>query len=368
MKRFIHVFSLFCLAILGLSLVFSCDDDEETPNPEPIGAITVDVVSPAPGSTFNSGEDIPLALSIRQDVDILSYRVLISNQETGEFVFALSEFTESGRIDIDTVMSISSVTESIMEIEVRAEDSLGNQIDEVVSTFTLNPPEGNTLTLNFDLSYDNELFIIDKEFEYPSGEQFVFTRFDVYISNVTLVKGAEETIISDIDYLRMTDTFIDEVTAAEGFKFTIAGLEDGDYDSVRFNIGLTPEQNNTTPAEYPVSHPLGASSDYWGAWESYIFASIEGRMNIDTSNPDYEQGLALHLGSNNAMRIVDMNEGISLANDIDETIDVNIDLRNLFVGQDGAIYDIITTPSTHDLIHIPMVIELSDNLKNSINK
>ena len=369
MKRYLHIFCLFSALVISSMLTFSCNDDDQDPinDPNPNNAPRVSVISPALGSSFNSGDEIPLQLTIEQDANILSYRVLVRNQGTGEFVFAVSEFTEAKVIDIETVMALSTVNQSIMEIEVRAEDSFGNQIDEVVSTFTLNPPEGNILTLNFDLSYDNELFVLDREYDYPSGEKFEFSRFDMYISEVTLMKGDEEIVVADFDYLKMTETYTEEISAAKGYQYNIAGLEDGDYDGLKFNIGLTPEQNSTTPSDYPVTHPLGLSGDHWPTWNSYIFASIEGRMNIDTSNPDYEQGLSLHLGSDDAMRTINMNNNISLAGEQEQIVSINMDLRNLFVNQDEEIYDIISTPSTHSLSQIPEVIELSDNLKNSIN-
>jgi len=368
MRSYLHTFGIFTFTILVLTLASSCKDDDQGMDSNPFTAPRVNIISPLLGSTFNSSDNIPLKLTIEQDADILSYRVLIRDRDTEEAVFVLSEFTESRFINIDTIISLNVVIQSLMSIEVRAEDSFGNQIDEVVSTFTLNPPKGNFLSLNFDLNYDNELFVLDKEYEYPSGEKFEFSRFDMYISNVTLIKDTEEIVIADIDFLKMTPTFANAVTAADGFNYTIAGIEDGEYDGIKFNIGLTSEMNNTTPSDYPVTHPLGLAGDHWPTWDSYIFVSIEGRMDIDTSNPDYEQGIALHLGSDEAMRTIILDDSISLANDQNKILPISIDLRDLFVNQDGEIYDIVSTPSTHNLSEIPEVIELADNLKNSINK
>jgi len=367
MRNFFYILGLLSALVLGAMLVISCEDDEQVSDPNPNTPPNVEVVSPAQGSIYNAEDIIPLKLTIEQDADILSYRVLVRNQNTGVAVWSDSDFTSTSIISLDTSMILSTVSQSIMEIEVRAEDSFGNQIDEVVSTFTLNPPQGNTLTLNFDLSYDDELFILNQEYEYPTGEKFEFSRFDMYVSDVALLKGGEEVIIADVDYLKMTETFALESTASEGYPYSIAGIEDGDFDGIKFNIGLTPELNSTTPSDYPVSNPLGLTGDYWPTWNSYIFASIEGRMNIDTSNPDYEQGLALHLGSDDAMRTISLNNSISLSNEQEQIITIQVELRNLFVSQDGEVYDIKATPATHSLSQIPQVIELSDNLKNSIN-
>ena len=51
-------------------------------------------------------------------------------------------------------------------------------------------------------------------------------------------------------------------------------------------IGLTPEQNNTSPANYSVDHPLGINNNtYWDMVPaSYIFVMIEGKMDTTQSS------------------------------------------------------------------------------------
>ncbi len=358
--KYICFASIFTIVILG------CKDDDQNENPNMAPLVTI--ISPLNNAAYNSGEAIPLSLRITQDAEIVNYRVLIRDLSRDELVFVKSEFTSAREIVLDTTIFLEVDESTEMGIEVRTEDSFGNQVDETASTFILNPPLGNKFTLNFNLEYDNEILRMNNAYTYPSGEQFELSRFDMYISNLTLINGNEEQLLEDFDYLKMTETYEDPALAAEGYNYSVAGLEDGNYDAIRFNIGLTPEINSTSPSDYPVNHPLGASSDYWPTWDSYIFTSMEGRMDLDTSNPDFEHGFALHLGSNEAMKIIELQENTTLANNEETIVEIRIDLRDVFIDQDGKIYNIQATPTTHSLTQLPEVRELAENLKNSINR
>jgi len=365
--RTINVIRYISYVSILLILIISCKDDDVDQNPNTPPNVTV--ILPENNAVFNSGEEIPISLRISQNADIENYRVLVRDLTSGSLVFVKSEFTASREIILDTLISLEVSETTEMGIEVRAEDSFGNQVDETVSSFTLNPPLGNIFTLNFNLEYEGKVLLLNNDsYTYPSGEQFQLSRFDMYISNLTLINGNEEQLIADFDYLEMTETYEDIQSAEEGYKYSIPGLEDGNYEAIRFNIGLTPELNSTSPSDYPVTHPLGISGDYWPTWGSYIFTSIEGRINIDTSNPDLEQGFALHLGSNDAMQEVELQENTILANNEESIVEINIDFMDVFMNTDGEIYDIQTTPFTHNLTQLPQVRELSNNLKNSINR
>ena len=369
MKRAIYfLISVFVLG-LGLSLQSCKDDDDDRAN----CALNASISSPGENLEYASGEEIPLTLTFSACTPIQNYLVSIRNRNTDQLVFILSEFANSETIQVNTsaILDVAELTN--MDVEIRAEDSEGNQIEEVLSTFRLLPQRGNILTLRFNLTYEGEILDMGQLYDYPTGEQFEFTRFDMYMSNLRLqTTNGNELMLREVDYLEMTDTYRDEVLAEDGHLYSVAGIEAGDFESLHFNIGLSPQMNETTPSDYPVSHPLGRSGDYWDGegWMSYIFASIEGRMNIDTSNPDLEEGIALHLGSNNALQEITMGTPFSFEEEDGsrEVIEINIDLIDLFIGDNGDIYDIVTTPSTHSLEQIPQVITLSNNLKNSINK
>ena len=368
MHRIIHfIVVISFLSICAFSLHSCKDDDQGNGN----CALQVEALLPLEEQVYASGEQIPLNIEFSACSPIQSYLVSVRNKKTNRLVFILSEFANESIIEVDTSVILEVNELSEMDIEVRAEDSEGNQIEEVAQSFDLTPPRGNVMNLRFNLFYEGERLLMNQDYTYPTGETFEFSRFDMYMSDLSLQNiDGSEILLSDLDYLIMTDAYRDVDSAQEGFVYKTAGIPAGNFESVKFNIGIPPDLNETTPSSYPVSHPLGRAGDYWSGWESYIFASIEGRINVDVSNPDLEQGIALHLGSNNAFQSIELEEAFTFSDEEGESQVINIDvnLEDLFINENGDIYDIVTVPQTHSLIHIPQVMVLSNNLKNSINK
>ena len=218
--------------------------------------------------------------------------------------------------------------------------------------------EEQDLTINFKLTYDGEPLVMFDNYEYPTGKTINFTRFSFYISELELISGGTATELVDVDYIDLTMANIDESKSKEGYDYTIRNMEDLNYDGIRFNIGLTPAMNATLPSEYSSSHPLALTSEYWVNWMSYIFAKIEGNMDFDEDG-SLEQGIALHLGADAALRNVEITNLNSQNN-----IDITIDLKNVF--EQESIYDIETTPRIHSLSHVNQTTELMDNLVRSI--
>ena len=129
-----------------------------------------------------------------------------------------------------------------------------------------------------------------------------------------------------------------------------------------FNLGLTPAQNALAPNDYPVDSDLSNSAEYWIGWESYVFAKIEGLVDLDNDgNP--ESTFALHLGSDDIMRSITMEE-------IDQngdtyTLDIDIDLQNIFE-RNGDVFDIVETTNIHSLAQINEANFLIDNWQSAI--
>ncbi len=356
------------IIILSLCTFHSCGSDDEANC-----TFDANLISPESDKSFASGDDIPLNVQFTACTPIQSYFVRVRNRTTNQLVFVQSEFSNSDfiNLEISTNLEVSEITP--MDIEIRAEDANGNQIEETIGSFELTPPGGNVISLRFNLMYEGETLLLNREYDYLTGQRFEFSRFDMYMTDLT-VSGTDgsQYLIRNLDYLKMTDTYANAASASEGYIYKVAGLDAGSFSGITFNIGLPPELNATTPSMYPVSHPLGAAGDYWDGegWNSYIFASIEGRINIDDTNPDLEKGIALHLGSDNAFQSVEIDSPFSFgaAEGEEQIIDLNIDLMDLFIAENGELYDLVAVPSTHSLVQIPQVIELSNNLKNSINK
>lgn len=218
--------------------------------------------------------------------------------------------------------------------------------------------DSSELTINFKLEYDGEPLVMFDEYNYPDGKTMNFTRFSFYISELNMIKDGTSSEVKDVDYIDLTMYNIDKEASEKGFDYIIRDLENIDFNGLSFNIGLTPAMNSTVPADYDSSSPLSLTSEYWLNWESYIFAKIEGNIDLD-GDGSLETGVALHLGSDPILRNVQFDNM-----DGDSNVDILIDLKDVF--DSGSIYDIETTPRIHSLSQIDQATELIDNLAQSI--
>lgn len=218
--------------------------------------------------------------------------------------------------------------------------------------------ESKELTLNFKLNYGDDPLIFFENLSYPDGRDFEFTRFSFYISEIELGSNGESTIVNDVDYIDLTASHSSLSSAENGYDYTLEFDEPGNYDQLRFNLGLTDAQNSTVPADYPSSSALSLTGEYWSNWESYVYVKIEGRTDIDGDG--ISDGIALHLGSEAALRAFEVSNL-----DSDERLNITIDARKIFE-QNGNIYDIVATPRIHSLNQMDKTIALMDNLSGSI--
>ena len=108
---------------------------------------------------------------------------------------------------------------------------------------------------------------------------------------------------------------------------------------MEFGIGVPSNLNNTTPLDYPISHPLGTDTQYYEDWDSYIFAKIEGIYDIDENGFDGEDILfAFHAGMDRVYQEIALNHPITLREG--EVMDINfeLDVKQLFTLQPGDLF------------------------------
>lgn len=222
-----------------------------------------------------------------------------------------------------------------------------------------------TLDLNFRLLYGGESLITFDEITYPNPEiPFHVSLFSAFISNVTISSGNENMEVMEIQRLRINENQSDMETALEGATLSIPNISLGNYTSLKFNIGVPEDLNAKSPVDYPQNHPLFFSGEYWDSWDSYIFFKVEGRVDTD-GNGMKETGIALHGGSNEALRVKEFAMDFEVKAQETTTLYFTIDVKEIFE-REGAVYDLLTTPQIHSLDQIPQANELADNLLEAI--
>jgi hypothetical protein len=170
-----------------------------------------------------------------------------------------------------------------------------------------------------------------------------FDRADFFYSNMRLISSKDTVLVKDVDYVSLMLHHTSVALAEEGLKIKFPNIPAGNYDSLNFNIGLTPEQNKTKPVNYQTTHPLGEGTRYWSAWNSYIFSKTEGVFNNGLDNP-----FSYHSGFDDAMKTLRFGKAISIRHNEKTTIEIWIDYKKLFL-ENSTPLDIQSLPQIHNM-------------------
>lgn len=216
--------------------------------------------------------------------------------------------------------------------------------------------------MNVQLSFEDSPLVIAQDYTYPDGRTIRFNRVSFFISDLRVSDGIESVELIEAQHINLTQSHLDADAAEIGFQVISENLDMPTISSATFNLGLTPNQNALAPNDYPTDSDLSNSAEYWIGWESYVFAKIEGLVDLDDDgNP--ESTFALHLGSDDIMRSVTMEE-IDQNGD-NYTLDIDIDLLSIFE-RNGTVYDIVETTNIHSLAQIDEASFLIDNWQAAI--
>ena len=222
--------------------------------------------------------------------------------------------------------------------------------------------DNSNFDMNIRLSYDDSPLIMTQDYSYPDGRTIRFNRVSFFISNLIVSDGTEVKRLIDAQHINLTQSHIDESSAQAGYQVISSEVELPSINSVSFNLGLTPEQNGQAPSDYPIDSDLSNSAEYWVGWESYVFAKIEGLIDLDNDGI-VESTFALHLGSDEIMRTIDL----ATIDDSGDSYDlkINLDVQDIFM--DGTnTYNIVETTNIHSLAQINQANFLINNWERAL--
>lgn len=218
------------------------------------------------------------------------------------------------------------------------------------------------LDLVIKLKYQDQALIVGDDYAFPDGRMIEFSRVSFYTSDMYL----GDHLLSEVAFLKPTDDHKNASSAETGQVLNFENIPSGKYSSLRANIGLTANQNATIPANYTSDHPLAKPGEYWNAWDSYIFVKVEGNFDSNDDGTFVNDGFTLHLGSDQVMRMIESVNTIEISSDQTSVVNLEIDLLDFFVSDDGTLYDIDANKSIHSLSQLPQAHILADNFKNAI--
>jgi hypothetical protein len=208
------------------------------------------------------------------------------------------------------------------------------------------------------MNYNGTPLVMFEEMQYPDGRTMFFTRISFYIENLQISSSSgNKYSLLDREYIDLT---VDHGTSSSALKGSEIGSIElpSDTYSVNFDIGVNPIDNAKTPVDFTSDNVLSRTSEYWSGWTSYIFARVEGKIDLNGDGV-LEEGFSLHMGGDDAFRSIECsNKTVDGENN---EIVIEMELKNLF-GSDINIYDIDSNPQIHRPDQNKYVIELVDNL------
>jgi cytochrome c peroxidase len=152
-----------------------------------------------------------------------------------------------------------------------------------------------------------------------AGQKISVTRLDFLLSNFALheTNGAW---IGKKDFFAFTG-------ARDGkTNFTLENIPPGNYDAIRFQIGLPPEINHGDAAQWPANHPLNPDADhlYWGWSREYVFLALEGGWQ----NGGKQSGFSYHIATDRELMTIELPVALDLNSS--REIQVGLDIRKIF--------------------------------------
>jgi cytochrome c peroxidase len=186
-----------------------------------------------------------------------------------------------------------------------------------------------------------------------AGQTISVTRLDLILSGIAFrnVNGAWVQPTNQFAYL----------CAREGrTNFTVDNLPVGNFDRVRFQIGLLPGVNHADAARWPAGHPLNPDVNhlYWGWSHEYVFLAFEGGWQ----NGDKRSGFSFHLATDQQLMTLALPVELNTASD--RKLQVALDVAKILSGA-NTIQLTDATDSTHSRENDALATQLHNNVEHA---
>jgi hypothetical protein len=329
----------------------SCGKDNNSPS--------INITSPLDNSIYSLSEVLTVSFTISDDEELDYTEITLIGPNTDPVTrrIDLSGTTQ----DISEVFNLIYSMSGSLTLLINGFDKAGNAVSfQKELNYQVNTV-GN-LDINIKLQYQGMPLVIFEDYTYPDGKKIDFTRVSFYTSELNL----DETQINEVEFHNLTNSHSNLALATEGYSWLIENVPTGSYSNLSFNIGVPEISNNKDPGEFPSGHPLAKPAENWFGWMSYIFLKLEGNVDLDDDGI-VDTGVALHTGSNPALRKIILDYPIDVTANEKTAITLVFDISKVLDGP-TRIFPIEEYTQIHSLSQIDGVLELSDNLLFSFNK
>jgi cytochrome c peroxidase len=187
-----------------------------------------------------------------------------------------------------------------------------------------------------------------------AGQRVSVTRLDFLLSRPAL-RRTDGTWIDDTNWFGC-------IKAREGrTNCELRGVPAGQYDRVRFQVGLSPDVNHRDPANYPAGHALNPEVNglHWGWMGGYVFFAAEGAWLRPDGQPG---GWSYHLANDAQLMTVELPVALDLSGN--RELRLALDVGKILAAPNPiALND--TTESTHSRTNDTLAAQLHENVEQA---
>ncbi|HZF01537.1 MAG TPA: MbnP family protein [Methylomirabilota bacterium] len=186
-----------------------------------------------------------------------------------------------------------------------------------------------------------------------NGQKISVMRLDFLLSDFAL-RRADGTWIEQKNFFAF-------IGARDGrTNFTPENVPAGNYDRIRFHIGLEPQINHGDAARWPAGHPLNPNVNglYWGWSREYVFLALEGGWQ----NGGKRSGFSYHIATDRELMMIELPVQLNLNSSREIQIALNAD--KIF-STPNKIQLSDTTDTSHSRTNDLLAVQLRENVENA---
>ncbi len=231
------------------------------------------------------------------------------------------------------------------------------------------PPVEESFELIFKAKTQNGPFILTECFELQDGSSIMLNRLQFYISEVELLQGLDRIAIKDVDLVTF-ETHATQEAADEGFILTFDDVPTGNYDGIRFGLGVAPDLNAATPSYYAATEPesvLARGADYWSGWDSYVFTKVEGYYDANGNGLceiNAEEAITYHVGLDELYRATVLEAPVEISETGGGQLTITVDVDKIFSSIDNI--DFAAEPIAHSNPLLPDNMATTTKIANNL--
>ena len=188
-----------------------------------------------------------------------------------------------------------------------------------------------------------------------SGQKISVTRLDFLASGIAL-RRANGIWIGQTNWFAF-------ISARDGkTNFTLENIPAGNYDRVRFHIGLEPVVNHGNAAQWPAEHPLNPDVNhlYWSWSHEYVFLALEGGWQ----NGGKESGFSYHIATDSKLMTVELPVALDLNSS--RKIQIALDIGKIISAPNKIVLS-DATDTSHSRTNDLLAAQLRQNVESAFS-